>query len=135
MNNNYKNRTKIVKKALTKAFNGQKVSVRRGRGTAYSWVTVKITLDAPDDCKCNWSVGEFTGEPVRDMIQLRADGFPQYVCKACEELIEREEERANNIINQSGAEFGMYYVDSGIPDHTSRELHVNVDTRPNGRSS
>ena len=49
---NYNERTKEVKKRISKVFPAKNVSVKKGSGTAASWVEVRVEISKPTDCEC-----------------------------------------------------------------------------------
>jgi hypothetical protein len=131
-----KERNKQIKKAVTKAYPKDKVSVTGGKGTATGWVDVKLTLKATPDCTCNFVEKTATwGKPiytytVREQRQPWTGNYHddkyQYYCPVCHEILETETKKLKEIVYGCGAEFYHYTVDDGY-NTQSAECLVSVE--------
>lgn len=92
-----KEKTKVIRKALTKLYGRENVSVRSGRGTAASWVEARVDRPKPADCYCD-------------------NNKPGY-CHHCSEVYkntrEQAESEAYKAMSESGMKFSTYYSDDG----------------------
>ena len=91
--------TTVIKQALAKVYGHNNVSVKKGQGTAASWVTVSVTVNEkqPRCALCTVSV------------------FGR--CDACTDKIVNARRQAEHIayaaIKEAGLKFGTYYEDEG----------------------
>jgi len=100
-------RNRAIKKALSREFGRKNVRVRGGRGTAYGWVDVTVTIPVPDD------------------FQIIDDG---HYTKEAKEAMDRTRNRVIEILKKEGLwdQLGIWYDDD--PDATMRKK-ITIDAR------
>jgi len=102
-------RNRAIKKALSREFGRKNVRVRGGRGTAYGWVDVTVTIPVPDD------------------FQIIEDG---HYTQEAKEAMDRTHRRVIEILKREGLweQLGIYYDD--MPDASERrEITIDVKFR------
>jgi hypothetical protein len=125
-----KERNKQIKRALLQVYKPQDVSVRGDTGTATGWVLIKVTLDRPQGCSCNFikAIANWETPPrpyeYRDMYN-QAGGMNTSYCPVCQNLHEKEKKRVNEIVHTCGAEF--YHYDND--DMHGEESIIEVEIR------
>ena len=102
-------RNRAIKKALSRELGRKNVRVRGGRGTAYGWVDVTVTIPVPDD------------------FQIIEDG---HYTQEAKEAMDRTHRRVIEILKREGLweQLGIYYDD--MPDASERrEITIDVKFR------
>lgn len=100
-----KEETKLVKTTLAK-LGYQDVKVTHGRGTAWGWVTVDVSVPKPSGCSCD------TGDPNR---------YPFY-CTACKEAMHTNRIKVTDIILDTTGRRRGEYDGNTIVDITFTEV-------------
>lgn len=87
---------KIVREALNERWGRQNVSVRKGTGTATSWVEASVSIPMPKECGCEAH-------------------YPY--CTICRDILneanDEAQKRVYSAMEKAGAEFSTYYSDDG----------------------
>lgn len=97
---------KATKKALAAIYGAKRVSVTGGRGTAYGWITARITAPKPAACSC--------GPERREW------------CQACREAMRAESGKARAAC--AAIPYGTYLSDDGYnTEHSRFTVHVEFE--------
>jgi hypothetical protein len=120
-------RNKLIKKSLSQVYNPKDVSVRGETGSAYGWVIIKVTIDRPEGCRCNWKTefNKYTKQnytfraPLVDGVRTSRSS---YMCEKCLSRHQAETQRMDEIIHGCGAEFYHYTSDDGY--NIEREEYI-----------
>ena len=87
------NQNKLIKKELAKKFGYKNIKVIGGRGTAYGWVEIGISIEKPKNCLCK------EGETY---------------CSECKKALNKTDEEAKKLIYAiPGIKFYTYLSDDG----------------------
>ena len=116
-----KERAKVIRHSFARAFGNENVSVKKGRGTASSWVEASIEAERPAGCACHFSDTYWNGskalKPFRDQT-----GY----CEACKTEHKRVSELAHTIereaMQKAGFEHSTYCADDGYNSENSEYL-------------
>ena len=102
-----KERNRLIKLVLSKEFGYKNVRVRGGRGTAYGWVDIYITVKKPHKGECKGFMG---------------------LCEECMAKIEEVKKRAWEILEKEGLTKHLfkYYDDFGNLKYECI-IHVKLD--------
>ena len=102
-------RAKVIKQGLKKQFSD--VSVKKGTGTASSWVSAYVTINRPVDCACEWSGTYWNGTKAPKPFRST-----QY-CQSCKNAYNTTSEIATKLSYQAmkdaNYEHSTYYSDDG----------------------
>lgn len=121
-------RNKLIKQRLVKVFGAKNVSVRGERGTAYGWVSIKVQLDRPEGCTCNWVTETRTWSGKEHTYTYRApmnDLVHRYdnMCPTCLELHEKMVQKVRETIFTKDIEYTHYTSDDGYGTEHAEVLY------------
>lgn len=115
-----KERAKVIRTALAKQFGHNNVSVKKGRGTASSWVDARIEVERPTDCTCIFTDKYWNGETA--LKPYRSEPY----CVACKnahntahDLVSR---LSNEAMKQAGYEHSTFTSDDGYNSEYSEYI-------------
>jgi len=101
-------RNRAIKKALSEVYNRENVTVKGHTGTAYGWMTIKVTVS----------------KPIHEHNQERYGH-----CSICHELQTLEEKKITEIVHETvkkiGSYIGTYSSDDGYGS-TYENMHVEA---------
>ena len=121
-----KERAKVIRVALAKFFGSENVSVRKGTGTASSWVHANVEAERPIGCVCEFTSTYWNGEPAPKPYRKNP------YCTACKEQYNNTSEAmrklSNEAMKQAGYEHSTYYADDGYNSEHS-EFLTQVDVK------
>lgn len=103
-------KTKAIKKALAATFGAANVSVRRGKGTASSWIHSYVSIPIPSDCSC----------------ELPGISWGEKMCSSCRSAYTKADDQADKISDEAASKaggFSTYYSDD-YSDSTARSCHL-----------
>ena len=117
-----KERAKVIKKELSKVYPDN--SVKKGTGTASSWVECHIYVSRPENCACEFKTTNWKGEtvaPYRNSTYCES-------CKALHnEVYENGKKLSNQAMKNAGYEHSTYYADDNSnSEHSEFLLQVSV---------
>jgi hypothetical protein len=120
-----KERARVIRVALAEKFGTHNVSVKKGTGTASSWVNAYIYGERPADCTCKWSDTYWNGEKAPK--PYRAD----VLCEACKiasnTLYEQGKQVSNEAMQKAGYEHSTFTADDGYnSEHSEFILQVDI---------
>ena len=121
-----KDRAKVIRSAFSQAFGNNNVSVKKGRGTASSWVEAFIYAERPQNCACIFSSTYWNGNPAPKPFRDQ----PGY-CEACKAEYKRVEEIAQKLeseaMQKAGYQHSTYTADDGYySEHSEYLLQVSI---------
>ena len=120
-----KERAKVIRKALAQTFGNENVSVKKGTGTASSWVNAYVEAERPADCVCEFETKYWNGTIAEK--PFRANPY----CTACKAEHNRVAEAARKIsgeaMQKAGYEHSAFCGDDGYnTEHDEFILQVDV---------
>ena len=120
-----KERARVIRVALAEKFGTHNVSVKKGTGTASSWVEAHIYGERPADCTCEWSDvywnGDKAPEPYRKTNYCEA-------CKIAVDIIyEHARKLSNEAMQNAGYKHSTYTSDDGYnSEHSEFLLQASI---------
>jgi len=102
-------KTKAIRKALSDVYGYKNVSVTKSTGTASHWITIKVKIQKPKDCRCKgWTLDKCAS------------------CKGvCVVTREKVEKMSVLALKEIGTEFDTYCSDYGY--NTERTCnHITI---------
>ena len=120
-------RNQRIKKSLCSVFPKENVSVTGGRGTACGWVNIKIKLERPADCQCQFITQTATWAKVPYQYTYRKQLEHSFYCDRCLEELKKNEPIVGKLVYGCGEEFSHYYADDGYnTEHAEVLIDVEV---------
>lgn len=115
-----KERARVIRKSLAEVFGSQNVSVKKGRGTASSWVEAHVHAERPTTCTCEFSTTYWNGTIAEKPYRAKP------YCESCKSEYGKAEEVARRLsreaMEKAGYEHSTYTSDDGYGSERSEFL-------------
>lgn len=119
-----KERAKVIRKAFAGEFGSENVSVKKGTGTASSWVESHIYGVRPSGCTCTFTDKYWDGRQAPK--PYRSSNYCEECLKEHKRIDEIARKLERETMQKYGYEHSTYYDDGGYGEHNEYLQDVSI---------